>query len=230
MPTFRIPFGRRVEAKEAKGTFDAGVALAFAADALGVEEGVREGWIETSWGSVHAEVNPRGLVMVSLPSHEESNRPVMLQAACRVLGVPAGPVQETGVEMRVVDVGREVLVMPVVSEEALEALPESVDVSGVPGHDPVSGIAYVHTQSSPYARVSVRALGEGDVLGLMGAVGVHLVRSGGLRATFPRTRIVGSLVGDEEEECEVVVQARKAGGEAVIDRVLVGGEVSLVSG
>lgn len=199
--------------------------MGFAADALGLEEGVREGSVESPWGSFHAEVNPRGLVMATLPLHEESDRPVMLQAACRVLGVDPGPVRETGVEMRVVDVGREVLVVPVASEEALEALPEKADVSGVPGHDAVGGVAYVHTQTSPYARVVARAWGGADPLSLFGAVGVHLVRSGRMRATFPRTRIVGSFLG-EEEACEVVVQARKAGGEAVVERVLVGGEVS----
>lgn len=220
-----MPFDRRVTLEETKGSFDAGVALGFAADAFGEGEGAREGTVETPWGSMHAEVNDRGLVLATLPSHEESDRPVMLQAACRVIGIDPGPVRETGVEMRVVDVGREILVVPMRDEDALEALPSKADVSGVPGHQATGGVAYVHTQTSPYARVVARVWGEEDALASLGAVGVHLVLSGGMRATFPRTRIVASVVGGKGE-CEVIVQARKAGGQAVVERVLVGGQVA----
>lgn len=203
--------------------------MALAASVLGTESEAKEAKVQSPWGGLSAEARERGVLLASTPRHEVSERPVMLLAACRRLGLDPGPVEATGAEMRVVDVGRSVLVVPFEDEASLDDAPEDADVSGVPGHEVEEAVGYVHTQSTPYARILARSWDAPEPLAGLAAASLHLVTSGIMRPTYPRTRVVASLV-DEEGEAEVTVQARKAGGSPVVERLLVGGRIEALEG
>lgn len=227
MSRYRVPFGGEHRPDETSPQYHPGVALALAASNLqGTAEQAREGKVQTPWGDLEAERRDRGLLLVATPRRSVSSQPVMLQAACRTLGLDPAPIEATGAQMRVVDVGRSVLVIPFDEPEDLEAAPEKADITKVPGVEAEESVGYVHTQTTPYARIEAITWGGIEPLAGLAAASIHLVTSGLLRPTYPRTRVVATrLPNEEDEEAEVTVQASKVGGEPKIELVLVGGEV-----
>lgn len=230
MPRFRVPFGATHAAGEKPEAFDPGVVLATAAQTLDRASGSRESGtveqtLETPWGPLQVEARGRGELLVETPAHTIPDRPVMLQAACRALGIDAANVEASKAPIRVVDIGRPVLVVPYPSADAVRHAPETADPSGVPMVDATAGIVYARTQTSPYVKILGRAWGDAEPMTALAAAALHLVREGPLRPTYPRTRTVGRLVGHGDDTCEITVQAEKVGGEPKVTKVLVGGDV-----
>lgn len=234
MPSFRVPFGATYEPGRYEEAFEPGAVLATAAAEVektsgSREEGTRERTFETPWGELKVEARGTGDLVTQVPHVEVPDRPVMLQAAARALGIEAALVENAG-QIQVVDVGRRLLVVPFPSPDAVRNAPEDADVSSVPAVDAEAGIVYAQTQRSPYVKLLARTWGDAEPLTAVAAAGVHLVLSGGFRPTYPRTRIVGQLVNHGEERCEVTVAAEKVGGEPKITDVLVGGKVHQTDG
>lgn len=233
MPRYRVPFGATHEPGETGGAFDPGVVLATAAGDLekgagSREEDTRERTLDTPWGKLGVEARGSGAFLTETPDWEVSDRPVMLQAAARALGIEPAMVEETGAQIRTVDVGRKVLVVPFASADAVRNAPQEADLGGVPMVQVDAGIVYATTQRSPYVKLLARTWGDAEPLTALAAAGLHLVRSGTMRPTYPRTRIVGALVNHGEERCEITVQAEKVGSEPKVTALLVGGDVEAV--
>lgn len=226
MSRFRVPFGATRASEDQTEAYDPGVVLAAAAEQMDLGDGgTREATVDTAWGALGVEARERGVLLAETPRVEVADAPVMLQAGCRRLGLDPDRVEATGAQMRVVDVGRRVLVVPLPDPEAVEAAPADADPGGVPAADAELGVAYAHTQTSPYSRVVARVWGTDEALAPLAAAATHLIPSGTMRPTYPRTRVVARLVGREDEEVEITVEAEKAGGTPKVTRVLVGGEV-----
>lgn len=230
---FRVPFGAMHAPGEKPEDFDPGVVLATAAHKLEAssgsrEQGTVERTLETPWGSLQVEARGRGEIVVETPAHALADRPVMLQAACRQLGIDAADVEASKAQIREVDVGRDVLVVPFPSADRVREVPETADPSGVPMVDAAWGVVYARTQTSPYVKILARAWGGAEPMTALAAAALHLVTSGTFRPTYPRTRVVGQILNHGEEACEITVQAEKVGGEPKVTRLLVGGEVTPV--
>lgn len=235
MPTYRVPFGATHAPGDKAETFDPGVVLAEAADRFqgaggSREEGTVESTLETPWGTLKVEARGRGEILVETPAHAVPDQPVMLESACQRLGIQRALVEEAGAQLRVVDVGRPVLVVPFPHPDAVRNAPEDADPSQVPMVDATAGIAYARTQTSPYVKILGRLWGDAEPLTALAAASLHLVRSGTFRPTYPRTRIVGQIVNRGEDRCEITVQAEKVGGEPKVTQVLVGGDVEPTDG
>lgn len=230
MAEYRVPFDR-VDPGEEPDEFDPGPVLAGIVDRDLLSEGPKgtiEGTVASPWGELGAERRDDREVLVETPRAEVSARQVLLNAAARSLGVERALVEASPGTLQELDVGPRVLACPLPGPDAVRDAPADADPSGVPGVEATGGIAYAVTQESPYVKVLGRLWGSARPMPALAAAGLHLVLSEGFRPTYPRTRVVGSLVDRGEASCEVTVQARQAGGGPAIDRVLVGGRVERV--
>lgn len=230
MTRYRVPFGAVYAPDDAPETFTPGVVLAKAAAELGPESGSREeGTVErtfdTAWGSLQVERRGRGELLTETPAHGIPGPPVMLQAACRRLGVEPVLVEKAGGGIQVVDVGRPVLVVPMPDPDEVRKAPAEGDVGAVPGADAEGGVVYAQTQRTPYVKLLARVWGEAEPLTALAAAACHRTGSGAFRPTYPRTRFVAQLVNQGEEQCEITVEAEKVGGEPKVTKLLVGGKV-----
>lgn len=229
MTRYRVPFAE-VSPDEEPETFDPGPLLArIVADELLADAGAgtAEGSIKTPWGSLGAERRDVYQVFLATPEAEVSARQVMLAVAVRELGVDRASLEAALGAIQEIDVGQPVLVVPLEDVEDVEAAPTGADPSSVVGVDAEAGVAYAVTQTSPYVRLQARLWGEVAAMTALAAAALHLVLAEGFRVTYPRTRVVGQLVG-EDDEAEVTVQAHEAGAGPVVERVLVGGTVEPV--
>lgn len=226
VPRYRVPFAR-VSPGEEPEAFDPGPVLARIVDEdLLADAGAStaEGSIKTPWGSLGAERRDVDEVFLETPEAEVSARQVMLAVAVRELGVERASVEAALGAIQGIDVGEAVLVVPLEEVEDVQTAPAEADPGAVVGVDAEGGIAYAVMQTSPYARIRARLWGEVAPMTALAAAAMHLVMAEGFRVTYPRTRVVGQLVG-VDDEAEVTVQAREAGAGPVVERVLVGGTV-----
>lgn len=227
MADYRVPFAT-VSPDAEPSRFDPGPLLArIVAEGLLKEgpKGTVEGTVSTPWGDLEAERRSADEVLIDTPTAEVSQRQVLMTVAATKLGVEKATIERSHGTIQEIDVGERVLVCPYPTADGVRNAPDEADPSGVPAVDATAGIAYAVTQESPYVKIFGRLWGDARPLTALAAAGVHLVGSKGFRPTYPRTRIVGSLVNHGEESCEITVQAHQAGDGPAIERVLVGGTV-----
>lgn len=229
MAAYQTPFGGRFDPGQASDAFLPGIALARALAALEGKDLSQESDlppVETPWGALNVETRSQGQLVVQTPSSEVTAPRVLLNVAAMRLGLDREAIEATDMAIQVVDVGRPVLVVPVDGREHLADAPDDVDLSTVPGVSAKQAIIYTRTQRTPYVKILGRVLGEGDPLTCLAAAALHIVVNNGVRATYPRTRIVGELVGHGDDHAELTVEAEKAGHTPKIKRVFVGGKIT----
>ncbi|MDX1611584.1 MAG: hypothetical protein R3185_04390 [Candidatus Thermoplasmatota archaeon] len=230
MTRFETPFGRIVDLDEKPDRFDPGYALVLAHQALeaGATGPGEQQPVSTPWGELVAEPRGEHGIVVSLPRHEITAPRVMTTVAAMRLGIDRTQVDESGMAIQELDVGTRVLVVPVASVEDLTDGEDPPDLAGVPGTQSEMAVSYTRTQRTPYVKLRGRLLGPGDALAGLAAAAMHLVTQQGVRATYPRTRVVGELTGHDGAFAEITVQAKKAGHGPSVQHLFVGGPVAPV--
>lgn len=228
MATYLTPFGDRADPDEEPEAFDPGIALARAARMLGDKDLSKDDElppVDTAWGSLALETRSQGQLVVQTPRAQVATPRVMVNVAAMRLGLDREAIEGTDMPIQVIDVGRRVLVVPVGGREHVATDPGDVDLSTIPGVDADQAILYTRTQRTPYAKLLGRVLGKGDPLTCVAAAALHLVVNNGVRPTYPRTRVVGELVGHEDHRAETTIEAKKAGHTPSVQRLFVGGRV-----
>ncbi len=232
--TYRVPLGATFTPDDVPERFEPGWVLAKAAHSAladgDPDEGTRQIQVETPWGELTVEARGAGSLLVELPRMEIAVERTLLSATAMQLGLAPATIEQTRSTIQVVDVGRQVLVAPLPDGDEVRNAPENADPSKAPQIDTKEAVAYAVTQRTPYVKILGRLWGPAEPLSALAAAAVHLVRSGTLRATYPRTRIVGQIVpGEGDERCEITVQAKKIQDKPKLERLLVGGKVAAVS-
>lgn len=228
MAGYHTPFGGRFDPDQASDAFLPGIALARALAAVEGKDLSQEGdlpAVETPWGTLTVETRSQGQLVVQTPRAEVAAPRIMLNVAAMRLGLDREAIEATDMAIQVIDVGRPVLVVAVDDRKRLANAPGDVDLSTVPGASAEQAIIYTRTQRTPYVKIRGRVLGKGDPLTCLAAAALHIVVNNGVRATYPRTRIVGELDGHGDDHAEMTVEAEKAGHTPKIQRVFVGGEI-----
>lgn len=229
MVAYQTPFGGRFDPDRAPEAFSPGNALARARAAVEGKDLSQEGElppVETPWGTLRVETRSQGQLVVQTPAAEVTAPSVMVTIAAMRLGLDQAAIEATDTPIQVIDVGRQVLVVPVDGRQHLDADIGEVDLSAIPGVSAEQAIVYTRTQRTPYVKILGRVLGDGDPLTCLAAAALHIVVNNGVRPTYPRTRIVGELVGHGDDHAELTVEAEKAGHTPKIKRLFVGGKVA----
>lgn len=223
MAPARVPFGRIVEPGDVGEAYDPGAVLALAL-AEGPPEQGRPRDLETPWGSLRVESKPDGVLLAATPAAHVAVPRILTAMVSMKLGLARGRVDATGLSIQVLDVGRPVLVVPLPDAEDITSLPEEASLEDLPGVSAHQAVVYARTQRTPYVKLLGRVWGEGELLAAAAAAAVHQVVGGGVRATYPRTRVVVELVG-HEGRAEVSLVLKSKGGAPSVERLFVGGRV-----
>jgi len=186
--------------------------------------------LATPWGALAVEVRDEDKLLAVLPAPNVVAPRVMLAMAAARLGIEAKRIESSGMPMQTLEMGRAILVVPVAEADHVRSTAADADAAQVPGAKAEAGVVYARTQRTPYVKVLGRVLGGADPLAALSVAAVHLVTNGGVRPTYPRTRVVGELVDREGERCEMTLDLVQAGHGPRVKLVLVGGTIERLDG
>lgn len=221
----RVPFGVVPDPSSVPSEFSAAHALALAYAALAGKDPGAAADLDTLWGKLRAEARSGGQLAVTTPRMQVAVPRILTISAAGQLSVPKPAIDASNMPLQVIDVGRTVLVVPVATKEHVLAAPPTADLAKVQGARTTAGILYAQTQYTPYTKLLGRLWGDAEPLTALAAAAYHHVTNGGIRATYPRTRIVGELVDRGDERAEITVEVAKAGDQPRITGLYVGGRV-----